>query len=107
MPRTTCKPNLSHIRRAHPPITPYRQGFLDFHNAQVYENTFMGNEAQQYDQGNADARRQFCRSHEVRHRDRCSGAIIITNHYSPQDARIEASWRRFNGHPDAEVVYVG
>lgn len=93
-------------RHRHSPMSPYRQGFLDFHNNQTYENTFTGIESKQYDQGNANARRQFCHSHEVRHRDR-SGATIITCHYSPTDARIEASWRRWTGHHDAEVVYVG
>lgn len=100
MSRIKCK------QSRHPSTTPYRKGFLDFHDAQRYENIFSGNEARQYDQGNADACRQFCRSHEVRHRDRHSGAIIITCHFSPQDARVEASWRRYNGHGDAEVYRV-
>lgn len=100
MSRIKYRPN------RHPSTTPYRHGFLDFHNNQTYENIYTGDEAEQYDRGSAEACRQFCRSHEVRHRDR-SGATIITCHFSPQDAQVEASWRRWNGHPDAEVVYVG
>lgn len=86
-------------------ISPYKQGFSDFH-AQVYDNTFTGEDSLKYNQGNADARRQFCHSHEVRHHDR-SGATIITCHYSQTDAYYKTSWRRYYGHLDAEVVYVG